>query len=338
MTTLIRSASLTHFPQLAQACGLNARALLSEAGLPAACLKDADLKVPVSAVSRVLELAAARAREPAFGIRLAEGRKLSNLGPLGLVLRDAPTLGEALELVVRHVRVHNEAMSLSVERSPGFVAIRVEVSGAGREPVRQFTELVVAVSFRFLQIFLGAGWRPRLVCFSHARPGRVRVHQQFFGCDVAFAEEFNGIVCDELALAASNPAADPVMTRYLGQVLQASAAGESWEARVRQCVVLLLPRGHCRSDVVAQHLGLGGRTLTRKLADEGLRFQAVVDAVRDELLARYLADGSKPLGEIGYLLGFSMPSAFSRWHRLRHGGPVRRRAAARGGRIGRVGR
>ena len=320
MTTLIRSASLTHLPQLAQACGIDARELLREAGLPPACLTDTDLKVPVSAVARVLELAAARAREPAIGLRLAEGRRLSNLGPLGLLLRDVPTLGEALELVVRHVRIHNEAMSLVVERSSGLLIIRVEVSGAGKEPVRQFTELVLAVTFRFLQLFLGTAWRPKLVCFRHARPPRVAAHQQFFGCKVTFAEEFNGIVCDEHALAAPNPGADPVMTRYVGQVLQQPArGGESWVARVRQCVVLLLPRGYCRSDLVAQHLGVGTRTLTRRLAEEGARFQEIVDEVRDELMARYLADGGKPLGEIAYLLGFSMPSALSRWHRQRHG-------------------
>lgn len=329
-TTLIRSASLTQFPQLAQAHGLDVRDLLAQAGLPLACLTDTDFKVSVAAVSRVLELAAKQADEPAFGLRLAEDRRLSNLGPLGLLLRDVPTLREALEVVVRHVRIHNEAMSLVVERAKGQVTIRIAVSGAGNEPVAQLTELVLGVTFRFLQVFLGASWRPQLVCFSHGRPARASAHRQFFGCTVSFGEEFNGIVCDEDALNAPNPGADPVMTRYIGQVLQQPAAHDlAWETRVRQCVALLLPRGYCRTEIVAQHLGVGTRTLTRRLAEEGWRFTAVVDAVRDELVARYLADGSKPLGEIAYLLGFSMPSAFSRWHRQRHGKPARQAMQSR---------
>lgn len=324
MSTLIRSASLTHLSQLGTALGLDVRALVLEAGLPLAGLTDADLKVPVAAVAHLLELAAKHADEPAFGLRLAEGRRLSNLGPLGLRLRDVPTLGEALEVLVRHVRIHNEAISLVVERARGLVTIRVAVSGAGNEPVRQFTELVLAVTFRFLQVFLGAAWRPKLVCFSHSRPPRVGAHQQFFGCPVAFSEEINAIVCDELALNAPNPGADPVMTRYFGQVMQhADANADSWAARVRQCAVLLLPRGYCRADFVAQQLGVGPRTLSRRLAAEGLRFGEVVDSVRDELVARYLADGSKSLGDIAYLLGFSMPSAFSRWHQRRHGTSAR---------------
>ena len=40
-------------------------------------------------------------------------------------------------------------------------------------------------------------------------------------------------------------------------------------------------------------------------------------------VARYLADGARPLGEVAALLGFSAPSAFSRWHRQRFGRPAR---------------
>jgi len=336
VSSLIRSASLTQFPQVAQACGLDVRGLLAQAGLPLACLTEADLKVPVAAVARVLELAASEAGDPAFGLRLAEGRRLSNLGPLGLLLRDVPTLREALDVVVRHVRIHNEAMSLVVEPADGVVTIRVAVSGAGSQRVDQLTELVLAVTFRFLQLFLGATWRPKLVCFSHPRPARVSAHRQFFGCSVAFGEEFNAIVCDQEALNAPNPAADPVMTRYVGQVLQQGDAQDaSWEVRVRQSVALLLPRGYCRSDIVAHHLGVGTRTLTRRLAEEGLRFNEVVDAVRDEIVTRCLAEGSKPLGEIGYLLGFSMPSAFARWYRQRHGQTARAAVRRKGNRVAR---
>jgi hypothetical protein len=69
--------------------------------LPARCLDDPDLRVPVACVVRLLELAASRAREPAFGLRLAPSRRLSSLGTLGLLLRDEPTLRGVLEAIVR---------------------------------------------------------------------------------------------------------------------------------------------------------------------------------------------------------------------------------------------
>ena len=102
MTALIRSAVLTSFTDVAASCGLDARALLVDAGLPQRCLDEPDLKVPARAVAHLLELAAQRGHEPAFGLRLAESRRLSNLGPLGLLVRDEPTLRDALEAVMHH--------------------------------------------------------------------------------------------------------------------------------------------------------------------------------------------------------------------------------------------
>ena len=89
--------------------------------------------------------------------------------------------------------------------------------------------------------------------------------------------------------------------------------------RVHQLVVLLLPRGLCRVEVVAQHLGVDRRTVARQLADEKTSFSALVNELRCNLFARYLKDGKRSLTEVSALLGFSASSAFSRWHRQQFG-------------------
>ena len=337
MTSLVRSASLTHFAEVATQCGLNAHALVAEVGLPPRCLGDPDLKIAASKVGRLLELAAERAGEPAFGLRMVESRRLSNLGPLGLLVRDEPTLRSALEALVRYIHLHNEALAVHVEQSSNLVVIRVELVSEGGEPVRQATEVVVGVTFRVLGIYLGASWHPRLVCFSHRAPPSLAVHRRIFGNAVEFGHEFNGIVCNAADLDAPNPGADPVMARYtqrlLGQQLGVQARLSD---RVRQLVVLLLPRGLCRVEVVAQHLGFDRRTVARRLAAEKTSFSVLVNDLRRDLFARYIDDGTRSLTEVSALLGFSAPSAFSRWHRQQYGVAARHlktsaRAAASSG-------
>ncbi|MBL8351124.1 MAG: AraC family transcriptional regulator ligand-binding domain-containing protein [Burkholderiaceae bacterium] len=320
MVTLVRSAALTHFAEVARACGLDARALLAEAGLPARCLDEPDLKVPTRQVGALLELAAQRAGEPAFGLRMAESRRISNLGPLGLLVREEPTLRSALEALVHHIHVHNEAMTVTVEPASGLVVIRVALVGDAGRPLRQATEITVAVLFRILRLFMGAGWQPRLVCFAHPAPASLAAHRRVFGRAVEFGHEFSGIVCNAADLEAPNPGADPVMARYTRQLVeQAQRPRTTASDRVRELVVLLLPRGHCRVERVAQHLGVDRRTVARWLADEGSSFSALVAALRRDLLGRYLAERSRPLTEVSALLGFSAPSAFSRWHREQFG-------------------
>src|SRR6187200_2845993 len=150
MTAFIRSAVLTSFADLAAACGLDARALLADAGLPQRCLDEPDLKVPARAVAHLLELAAQRGHEPAFGLRLAESRRLSNLGPLGLLVRDEPTLRAALEAVMHHLHVHNEALAIAVEQHSNLVVVRLELTVEGQTSLRQSIELAVGVTFRVL--------------------------------------------------------------------------------------------------------------------------------------------------------------------------------------------
>ena len=59
-------------------------------------------------------------------------------------------------------------------------------------------------------------------------------------------------------------------------------------------------------------LATSQRTLQRRLAAEGVSFQQLQDDVRREAAERLLADRSLAANEIGYLLGFSEPSAFHR--------------------------
>jgi AraC-like DNA-binding protein len=243
-------------------------------------------------------------------------------------VRDEPTLRSVLEALMRHIHVHNEALTMSVEQVSNLVVIRAELVAEGATSLRQATELVLGVTFRVLQVFMGAGWHPRLVCFTHAAPASRSVHQRVLGRAVEFGHEFNGIVCNAADLDVPNPGADPVMARYAQRLLAQSLGTRSrMSDRVRQFVVLLLPRGLCRVEVVAQHLGIDRRTVHRQLAAEGLSFSGIVEAVRKELAQRYVEGTVQPLLEVASLLGFASASAFSRWYRDSFGSSAARRRA-----------
>jgi AraC-like DNA-binding protein len=84
------------------------------------------------------------------------------------------------------------------------------------------------------------------------------------------------------------------------------------EARVRRAIIDALPSGAPREAQIARSLHMGARTLQRKLHERGTSFSRLLEQVRRELAAQYVADARVPVIEISYLLGFSEPSAFSR--------------------------
>jgi len=331
MALLTRATSLTHFAKVAHEAGLDAAALLDEVGLPATALHADDLMLPIDAVAAVLELAAERSGWIDFGLRMAEGRQISNLGPLGLLLREEATLRRALGALMRYLHTYNEALAFKVEEDGRYVILREDALVGRATAVRQGIELSLAVSCRVLGLFMGSHWQPHRVCFAHAAPRGRTLHARAFGPGVEFGHDFNGLVIHARELDVPNPGADPVIARYARQALE-SARGARRRGpadEIRHLVLLLLPTGSCSVEAVARHFGVTRRTIHRQLEAEGLSFTALVQLIRRELAQRYVEHGARPLEQVGALLGFAQASSFSRWYRAEFGAAARQ---TRGGR------
>jgi AraC-like DNA-binding protein len=317
MAMLIRSASLTNFSDVARAAGLDASQLLREVRLPQRCLTDPELKIPLRAVRTLLETSAQRSGVAAFGLLMAETRRFSALGPVGLLLREQPTLRLALDALVKYSRALNEALFLTIEEAGDVVVVREILIVGEAGPVRQSTELAIGVVFRILRAFLGPTWKPRRVCFAHDAPADRSVHERVFGRNVEFGHDFNGIVFSRKELEVPNPDADPQLARYAREMVEASMGRDVARAsvQVRELVSKLVGSGRCTIDLVSEHMGVDRRTVHRRLALEHETFSEIMDAVRRELAGRYMQDGNRSLAEISLLLGFSAPSGFSRWYK-----------------------
>jgi AraC-like DNA-binding protein len=99
---------------------------------------------------------------------------------------------------------------------------------------------------------------------------------------------------------------------------------------VTQLVEMLLPLGRCSTHQVARSLGVTQRTLHRQLGAEGQSFSAIVHTTRVALAERYLSADRYTQTDVSQLLGFTAPSAFSRWFRQRFGvSPTEWRATSR---------
>ena len=325
MTQLVRAAALTHYVEVARAVGLDPWRMLSDAGLHRSCVEQPELRISVESVRVLLERSAALSGEEAFGLRMAEGRRISNLGALGLLTREEPSLRLALQSFQRYSRVHNESLRQRIEETGGIATIHEDLLMETTGPVRQATELVVAVALRLMRVFLGADWRARHICFTHPEPADLGVHRRVLGQMPEFRCEFNGIVCPSTDLDTPIASADPVVAGYIRQQLQGDALADARVAdEVRQMALVLLPQGRCTIEQVARFMGINRRTLHRHLATEGHTFSGLVQAVRRELAQRYVSDRLRPLTEVAQLLGFSDLSSFSRWHRQNFGASAER--------------
>ena len=317
----IRSATLSGYAELARSVGLDPNRLMRKCRLDPFCLSNPDARIDAAAVAELLETSAAESRIEDFGLRLSTARRLSNLGPFSLVVREETTARRALETLGRYLQLHSELLSIRIEDSGNLVILRVSIGPSARMPRRQGLELFVGYLFRILQELLGPSWKPRCILFTHSPPASLTRHIAVFGRIVDFDADFDGIVCRTQDLAGQLPSADPVMARYARQYLDAviSRPDMTLTDKVRWLVRDMLPLGRCSVETVAQHLGVDRRTVHRHLAQGGETFSSLMDDVRAELAESYLEGNNRRLTDVADLLGFSALSAFSRWHKRHFG-------------------
>jgi AraC-like DNA-binding protein len=70
--------------------------------------------------------------------------------------------------------------------------------------------------------------------------------------------------------------------------------------------------GGCKLAVVAKMLALSPRSLQRRLEEDGVDFNALVNGTRHRFAVEYLKNPGNTLAEVAFLLGYSEVSAFNR--------------------------
>lgn len=317
----VRSASLNGYVELVQSLGRDPYAFLRSVGLQARFLDDPELLIPRDAARELLEITARATHTEDLALRLAARRRLSALGPISLVLREAATPREALDTLCCYLQLVNASLLLDVEDAGSVVVIREELLPTPGLQMRQSVELAVGGMFQMLSELTGPQWQPLEVCFTHRPPENAAAHRAFFRRSVKFNQEFNGLVCRASDLAQPRALGDQVAAGFARKYLEAALVerGDSAQQTCRQIMLALLPGGSCTAAELARFLHIDRRTLHRRLAAEGLTFSRLLDEVRMDLAQRHLRESDRPLREVAELLGFTRPSSFSHWFGQRFG-------------------
>ena len=317
MPQQLRAAALKNYAEVAQQQGLNYLPLLHAAGLGMAMLANPEQRIPASAAIALLEASAAQSGCQTFGLRMAESRQLSHFGIISLLLAHQPTLRDALKTTMQYSHLLNELLAIHVEDVGKTVIIREELIGENPTTSRQAIELALGVLYRMCSALLGSHWNPYSINFTHAAPADLQVHRRLFRCKLEFSQEFNGIICSADDLDFPNPGFDPAMAEHVRRYMESLPPSEhgSIALEVRKAIFILMPMGRATIEQVARGLGLNVRTLQRRLEEVGASFSELLNAVRSELALRYMENRQYSLERVGALLGFAMPSSFTRWFR-----------------------
>lgn len=103
-----------------------------------------------------------------------------------------------------------------------------------------------------------------------------------------------------------------VLKSVFGMVRRNAAADETFLDAVRKIIVEALKDGTPHLKRVAKIVGIGPRTLERRLDHAGIDFSKLVEDTRRRLAIALLSDSQNRLTDIALVLGYSEVSAFNR--------------------------
>jgi AraC-like DNA-binding protein len=300
----------------AAAAGVAPSELCRAVALDPKLIDDADNRIPFAQLVALYEHAARLTHDDAFGLHVGERTSPTLFDVLGYVVINSPTLGAALQRLVRYHAIWTDGAVFELTEQGSHVRLNYNYVAGIPTPRRHDCEMTFAIAVAFTRRMTGVDWQPLAVSFQHAQPADTSEHRRIFRVPVNFSQPRNELVLDRALLALSLTRADAglcaLLDRHAQELLARLPQRDDTTAQVRRLLGDALSGGDPNIVAVARQLGLSARTLQRKLRAEGTAYQDVLDEMRRDLARRYLREREMAVCEVAYLLGFSGPSAFHR--------------------------
>lgn len=308
-----RAVMLSNYGEVARFVGLNPLEMLREAKISPASLEDPENWLPGERILSLIDTSATLSDRDDFGILLGRCRTFTSLGPVSLLLKHEATVHDIILASIEYRYLLNELLHTAI-LDDGTNAV-IEWNLVPGLQSSQGVNLIAAIAYKAISEALESTWEPECIHFRHSAPAHLPTFRQYFQCPLEFDSSFDGMSCSSKALRTPNPFADEDLAGYARRLLNLLPGSRSESAidKVRSVILLIIQDTSPTIEKVAECLGVPVRTLQRRLIREGKAFSEILNEIRRELAARYLAHSSQSLVTIAHLTGYSSLSSFSRW-------------------------
>jgi AraC-like DNA-binding protein len=267
-------------------------------------------------VNAILFECASLSGDANFGLRMVELTDSADLGIYGYLLKNAPTVGEALEIACRYYPTFylGAALDLSVARTTARLTYRVKTPAT--VSARHDNEWTLGFLVHLIRRGGSADWTPQTTTFTHPAPRDRRELRQVFGSNLHFKHAINSIEFSADVLRYRISETDPGLLRVLTQHADKLLAGihdeDELVRQVRLLILESLDRGRSDEASIAGKLGVSVSTLKRRLKRTGLTYRELRDGVVEDIAKSALGQTKVPISEIALRVGYSELSAFDR--------------------------
>ncbi|OFW00989.1 MAG: hypothetical protein A3I61_05110 [Acidobacteria bacterium RIFCSPLOWO2_02_FULL_68_18] len=296
--------------------GLDTSQILEAAQLDPVTLQDPDSRIPVEQVEALWRTAYELSADPNLALHAVEVLPFGAYRIIDFLASSAPTIGAALAKVSDYFPLINRVVRLPYAVGDRHVTFAVEAPSRPATITRPYAEYTLAAVFLRTRIATNQPYRLLRVEFSHPRPADTSEHERIFECPVGFGAATCQMVIArdvwDTPSTGSHPDMFSILDTHARMLLDQLPSPADTVGRTREAIEAELRGGSPTLESVARQLAMSPRTLQRRLRNQGVVFNDLLDALRFRAAKSYLAHGDVAGTEVAYLLGFAEQSSFNR--------------------------
>lgn len=253
---------------------------------------------------------------PGFAVRVGLQMKIEDYGVLGLSWRTCSWAGEIFERSERYFKLLSDTFVWQIKERGEISCIHLNRE-AHRRGLELSTEASLSATVVVLQATTEKEIYPTEVTFKHDPPEDLANYEAAFQCPVLFNQPHYSISYKTADLRTRTAKADASINRFLVERVEEETiglmvAGNKLVFDVEQLITDALPSGIPSIHLIAGHVGMSNRTLTRRLSAAGVTYRDLIKKMQEKVAVHLLKNSSRSIGEIAFETGFSEQSAFNR--------------------------
>ncbi|WP_342356493.1 AraC family transcriptional regulator [Pseudomonas hunanensis] len=295
--------------------GLDCISLLAELGVEYSALDDPQARLTQDTLTRLWRKAVEVSGDPSVGLALGRAVGPRSFHVVGLAMMTSDTLRQGFERLVRYQRVMSEGAELSLVSLTEGEALILGMQGDRLPVTRHSIEAPLAGVLSIARALSGQTLCPVKVLMVGPRPADIGSYRAMFRSPLYFNASDYALIFKREDVEKPLRSANPEIARCndaLADDYLRGLSGSRVTYQVRRVLRKLLSEADATRQRVASELCVSGRTLQRRLLNEGVSFHALLDCTRRELALEYMAQSDVPLVEIAERLGFSDATSFNR--------------------------
>lgn len=312
-------AALRQYVRASESSGADTSALFTKAGLDPTILDSDDGRINGEQFQRFIHLLCEHTSNPILGLETGDFVQPGSYSVLGYITMSCATLGEAVARIAPFEKLVGDMGTTELAMAQGSIKLTWHCNYNDPIVRPQVVDNVFAswVTYaRWLADDTAAS--PSSVHLKRESPGAEleQAYRRRWNCPVQFGANEDSIKLKQELLNTRLRQPDPMLRKTLEAHALTQLASLDTDtdltSQVKHSIQQQLMHGITRQDMVAEDLGMTSRTLQRKLSQEGVSYQQLLDEVRQKMAEDYLLNSDLTIPDIALRLGYSETTSFHR--------------------------